>query len=173
MGLLAVDTRNDPTGYPHGEPAQRYRIREVLEPAGYGSRYQLRGTADPEYRLGRVVDRVTVVSVDPVNHRSYHALQEADQLFADLCTRLVQEACRWFYDPDWEPMTGVADIVLSDDDVRESIRRLDLGENKREADRIGKARYVLTDLPWAQQRALIEQLHALRREFGFEKLGPV
>jgi hypothetical protein len=166
-----VDTRNDPAGYPHGERPQRYRIREVLMPAVPRSRYQLRGTSDPDYALGPVVERVTVVSVDPVNHRVYHALQEADQFYADLCTRVVQEACRWFYDPDWEPMDGVADIRLTDDEVRESIERLDLGENKREADRTGKARYVLTDLPWPQQRALVEQLHALRREFGFEKLG--
>lgn len=167
-----MDTRNDPAGYPYGERPQRYRIRQVVQPGVLGSRYQLRGTADPDYRLGEVVERVTTVSVDPVNHRSYHALQEADQLFADLCTRTVQEACRWFYDDGWEPMKGVPDIQFTDDQVRESIERLDLGENKREADRIGKRRYVLTDLPWPQQRALVEQLYALRREFGFEKLGP-
>ena len=167
-----MDTRNDPEGYAYGERPQRYRIREIVHPVPWGSRYQLRGTIDPEYRLGGVVDRVTAVSVDPVNHRSYHALHEADQLFADLCTRIVQEACRWFTDDQWEPMPGVPDIVLTDGEVRESIHRLDLGENKREADRIGKARYVLTDLPWTQQRALVEQLYALRREFGFEKLGP-
>lgn len=167
-----MDTRNDPAGYPYGERPQRYRIRQVLHPAVLGSRYQLRGTADPEYRLGDVVERVTTVSVDPVNHRSYHALQEADQLYADLCTRVVQEACRWFYDPEAQALKGVPDIQLTDDQVRESIERLDLGENKREADRIGKQRYVLTDLPWTQQRALVEQLYALRREFAFEKLGP-
>lgn len=167
-----MDPRNDPEGYPHGERPQRYRIREVLMPSVPRSRYQLRGTSDPDYALGPVVERNTVVSVDPVNHRAYHALQEADQLFADLCTRLVQDACRWFYDPAWKPLKGVDDMVLTDEQVRESIERLDLGENKREADRTGKARFVLTDLPWPQQRALVEQLYALRREFGFEKLGP-
>ena len=172
MGLLIVDTRNDPAGYALTERPQSYRIREVVAPPTFGSRYQLRGSVDPDYRLGDVVDRVTLVAIDPVNHRAYHSLQEADQLYADLCTRLVQEACRWFYDRDWQPMAGVPEIVLTDDEVRESIERLDLGENKREADRIGKARYVLTDLPWQQQRALVERLHDLRRQFAFEKLGP-
>lgn len=168
----AMDTRNDPAGYAERERPQRYRIREVLQPRVIGGRYQLRGTEDGPYELGACVERVTVVSMDPVNHRHYHALQEADQLFADLCTRLVQEACRWFYDEQWESLPGVPDLVLTDEQVRTSIERLDLGENKREADRVGKVRYVLTDLPWQRQRALIEQLYALRREFGFEKLGP-
>ena len=60
---------------------------------------------------------------------------------------------------------------LADALVRESIQNLDLGENKREADRTAKPRYVLSDLPWSEQRALIERLYALRREFQFEKLG--
>ena len=168
-----LDPRNDPGGYVAGEPPQRYRIREILRPQPFGTRYEIRGSVDPEYELGDVVERVTSVATDPVNHMSYHSLQEADQLYADLCARTIQEACRWFYDPTWEPMAGVMDIVLTDDQVRDSIRTLDLGENKREADRMGKERYVLSDLPWVRQRALIEQLYALRREFAFEKLGPV
>lgn len=167
------DDRNDPAGYEADEPPYRYCIREVLSPKPFGSRYQLRGTVDPEYVLGDVVERVTNLAYDTKNHKWYHGLQEDDQLYADLCTRVVQEACRWFYDPTWTPMPGVADIVLTDDEVRASVTKLDLGENKREADRIDKPRYVLTDLPWVRQRALIEQLYALRREFAFEKLGPV
>lgn len=171
MGLLDIDPRNDPGGYPANEPPQRYRIREVVSPQAPTVRYMIRGTDDPEYRLGPVREHLTTIAFDPVNHRFYHALAESDQLFADLCARVVQEACRWFFDPGWEPMTGVQDITLTDGQVRESIRKLDLGENKREADRAGKQRFVLSDLPWSRQRALIERLYALRREFGFEKLG--
>ena len=174
MGLLTdVDPRNDPAGYPPSEPPQRYRIREVVRPRPFGARYQLRGSHDPEYELGDVVERVTSVSFDTVNHAYYHSLHEADQLYADLCARITQEACRYFYDPTWEPMAGVDDIAISDDEVRESVRRLDLGENKREADRTFKPRFVLSDLPWAEQRALVERLYALRREFQFEKIGAV
>jgi hypothetical protein len=174
MGLLEdLDPRNDPAGYPATEPPQRYRIREVVRPRPFGARYQLRGTGDPEYELGNVVERMTSVSFDTINHAYYHALHEADQLYADLCSRTAQEACRWFYDPEWQPMPGVADIAITDDEVRESIRRLDLGENKREADRTFKPRFVLSELPWTEQRSLIERLYALRREFQFEKLGPV
>jgi len=168
-----VDARNDPHGYAAGESPQRYRIREVVRPRPFGARYQLRGSADPDYELGDVVERTTLVSFDSVTHSYYHSLSEPDQLFADLCARITQDACRWFYDRTWEPLEGVADIVISDEQVQEAIQNLDLGENKREADRTAKPRYVLSDLPWNEQRALIERLYALRRKFEFEKLGPV
>ena len=168
-----MDSRNDPAGYSQDDPPQRYRIRQVVRPAPFGTRYLIRGTTDPEYELGEVVERVTKTACDPVNGTYYHALQEADQLYADLCTREIQEACRWFYDPTWTPLAGVADIVLTDDQIRESIHTLDFGENKREADRMGKKRFALSALPWVRQRALIERLYRLRREFAFEKLGPV
>lgn len=173
MGLLAMDARNDPRGYTAGEPPQRYRIRDVVRPKPFGARYQLRGTFDPSYELGDVVERMTTVSFDTVTHSYFHALSDSDQLFADLCARLTQDACRWFYDRNWTPLGGVPDIAISDEQVREAIQNLDLGENKREADRTSKPRYVLSDLPWSEQRALIERLYALRREFQFEKLGPV
>lgn len=166
-----VDPRNDPAGYEIDEAPRRYRIRQVARPVPFGSRYQLRGSHDPAYELGEVVDRSTTVAYDSITHSYYHALAEQDQLYADLCTRVVQEACRWFYDRNWTPMPGVDDLLVSDEQVAESVRRLDLGENKREADRTGKPRYVLTDLPWAEQRSLVERLYALRREFAFEKLG--
>jgi hypothetical protein len=172
MGLLELDPRNDPLGYAVGEPPQRYRIREIVRPQSFDTRSQLRGSVDPEYELGDVIERFTVVTCDPLNHRYYHSLHESDQLFADLCARLIQEACRWFYDRTWEPLSGVPGVTMTDDDVREAIRRLDLGENKREADRAGKQRYALSDLPWNRQRALIERLYVLRQEFHFEKLGP-
>jgi hypothetical protein len=168
-----MDPRNAVEGYASNESPQRYRIAQVLRPQPYGTRYQLRGSTDPDYELGDVVERVTIVSLDPVSHTYFHSLQEADQLYADLCTRLIQEACQWFCDPAWTPLEGVADITMTDDQIREAIRTLDLGENKREADRVQKIRYVLSDLPWNRQRALIERLYALRREFRFEKLGPV
>ena len=168
-----MDGRNDPNGYDPGEQPQRYRIREVVRPNVVGSRYQIRGSVDPEYELGDVVERVTVPSHDPVTHRVHHALQEPDQLYADLCARRVQEACEWFYDPAWKPLAGVPDIVLTDDEIRTSIHTLNHGENKREGVRTSKPWYDLEALPWVRQRALIEQLYALRREWGFQKLGPV
>lgn len=164
--------RNDPNGYEDDEKPQRYRIRLVLSPQPPPSAYELRGSADPDYELGEVVTRQTIVSKDPVTHRSHHSVHPDDQLYANLCTRLVQRACEYFYEPVWVPMLGAPDIRLTDDEVRESIHRLNLGENKREGVRTGKPWYDLERLPWRQQRALIEQLYAVRAKFAFEKFGP-
>lgn len=168
-----LDPRNDPHGYDPGEIPQRYRIRERISPVTYGTRYELRGGKTPPYELGEVVERKTFPATDPITHRIHHALDERDQLYADLCAELVQEACEWFYTPTWQPLEGVDHIRLTDDQIRDSIRTLDLGENSREAVRMAKPRYVLTELPWVRQRALIERLYALRERFAFEKLGPV
>ncbi len=165
-----VDARNDPAGYEKDEQPRRYRIRAVVSPVSFGERYQIRGALDPPYELGEVVERETVVTQDPPNHRFYHSLAKEDQLYADLCTRIIQRACEYFYKKDWVPLLGAPDIRLTDAEVRESISRLDLGENAREAVRTSKPRYVLTDLPWQQQRALVEQLYALRAKWSFEKL---
>ena len=164
--------RNDPAGYESVEPPQRYRIREVLG-SPIGSRYQLRGFTDPEYTLGEVVERQTSPTFDQVTKRYHHALNERDQFYADLCTRLVQRACGWFYDAEWVPLLGAPDIRMTDDQVQTSIFRLNHGENEREGVRMGKPWYDLEKLPWKYQRALVEQLYALRAKFAFEKLGPI
>lgn len=178
--MTNVDPRNDPDGYALDEPPQRYLIRRVaaggLAAMGIngtpGSRYQIRGTVDPAYQLGEVEEHQTVVTFDGKVKRWFHALAEEDQLYADLCTRIIQRSCGYFFDKDWAP-TPHAGVVVTDAQVRESIWRLDLGENRREALRTGKPRYVLTDLPWHEQRGLIMALYNLRQEWGFEKLGPV
>lgn len=108
--------------------------------------------------------------------RWFHALAPQDQLFADRYADLLQQAATYFYSPEeiYQPMAGVPDVVVSDDDVRERIRRIDGGENTREAVRYrgsDEARYPFCDLPFEQQRALIEQIESLKREWSFELLG--
>jgi hypothetical protein len=166
-----MDGRNDPGGYDKGEAPRRYRIRCVIKGNPEGVSQALRGTTPPEYELGEVVEHQTTVTFDAKYQRYYHSLSSADRLFADLTVRIVQRACGYFYDKDWVPMPGVPDIVLTDAEVQTSIDNLDHGENEREAVRSNRLRYVLSDLPWDQQRALVENIYALRREFGFEKLG--
>lgn len=178
FGNTVLDQRNDPAGYPPGETPQRYRIRKVVRGgldsmSGSGAyRYQLRGTTDPEYVLGDVEEHQTIVTFDPHLRTFFHGLAPEDQLYADLCTRLVQRACSYFYDMNWTPMPHTT-ATVSDQQVHDSIHTLDLGENRREALRMDKPRWDLTKLPWQEQRALVMALYALRDEWGFEKLGPV
>ena len=98
--------------------------------------------------------------------RWFHALAPQDQLFADRYADLLQQAATYLYAPDaiYEPLEGVRDVVVSDDDVRERIRRIDGGENTREAVRYrgsDEARYPFGDLPFDQQRALVERIDEL------------
>jgi hypothetical protein len=112
---------------------------------------------------------------DYERQRYYHSLHVEDQPFADAIVALVQQACAYFFATDdaYEPLAGVGDVVVSDGEVRARIERLDGGENTREAARTRLSRYPLTDLPFDQQRALVEQIEVLKREWQFEILGPV
>ena len=166
-----IDPRNGPAGYTTGEPPQRYLIRCITS-GPIGVRAALRGTTDPAYTLGALVEHQTEPAFDYTTQRWHHALASDDQLYADLCVRLVQRSCEYFYEKDWVQMVGAPDIVVTDNEVRASIRTLDLGENTREAVRTRSPRFVLTDLPWRQQRALVEQLWALREKWRFRRLGP-
>ena len=109
------------------------------------------------------------------NHKSYfHELAVEDQWFANAITDLVQQACGYFYKKeDYVPMVGVFSTIISDADVAARIHRLDYGENFREADRTKMARYPLSDLPFDQQRALVEQIEDLKRVVGFAIIGPI
>ena len=142
-----------PKGFEANPPPVRYRI------AG----------AD-----GALVERETERAFDAGRQRHYHALHVQDQHFGDAVTALVQQACGYFYAPDetYAPLAGVADVVVPDDDVRARIERLDGGENTREAERTQLRRYPLAELPFDQQRALVEQIEALKRVWRFEILGP-
>ena len=156
---------SQPEGVPRNSRPIHYRILD-------------RGT-------GESVDRFTQVSYDHYTESTHHALDEHDQHVADHTSRLIQRACRYFYEPDetYVPREGVDDIVVSDDEVRDRINRLENGENRRESigynEREARTGLVwpldyfrLSDLPWDQQRALVEQLLAYRRECGFEIVGP-
>lgn len=147
---------------------------------------------------GEVVERMTQPERDPLSGRYHHALHPVDQPFADAVTEWIQRVCAYFYAPDaplerpvvhyvgfgapvqavetvpaYEPIGGVPDVVLTDAEVAARIARLDAGENTREALRAGKGRYPLTELPFDQQRALIEQIEWLKQEWRFEILGAV
>jgi len=141
------------------------------EPDGFASnppaiRYRIRGPA------GGVLERETERAFDSGRQRYFHSLHLEDQPFADAIVDLVQQACAYFHVGDgYQPLPGVSGVVVSDDEVRARIERLDRGENTREAERSGLGRYPLTDLPFGQQRALVEQIEALKREWQFEILG--
>ena len=143
----------DPEGFEANPPPVRYRILG----------------AD-----GVLVERETEPAFDTGRRRHYHALRPQDQPFADAITALVQRACAYFYagDETYTPLEGVADVVVPDADVRTRIERLDGGENTREAERTHLRSYPLAALPFDQQRALVEQIEALKRAWQFEILGP-
>ena len=138
-------------------------------PEGYAVR-----PAPVRYRLSGVVYQ-TVPAVDPVTHRWHHALAPETRVLAIAVRELVQRACGYFYEPDatYVPLPGVQGVVVSDDEVRERVRRLDLGENLREAVRTSMRRYPLQELPWDQQRALVEGIEEVKRVLGFELIGEV
>lgn len=143
----------EPEGYASGEtPRVRYRILDKAK--------------------GEVVERVTGSMYDTGTQRFHLEFDSRDQAFADEMALMVQRCCSYFYSKDgYEPMQGWAESRVADDEVRERIRRLDGGENTREARRSRKARYPLTELPWAQQRALIEQIDRIKHEWSFEWVG--
>jgi len=146
----------EPEGYETRPPAVRYRIRSTR---------------------GKIEEHRTVPTQDPhIGDRWFHALAPQDQLFADRYADLLQQAATYFYAPDelYQPLEGVPDVVISDDEVRDRIRRIDGGENTREATRYrgtAEARYPFAELPFEQQRALVEHIEALKREWSFELLG--
>lgn len=146
----------DPHGFEQRPPAVRYRIRTPR---------------------GKIEEHRTVPTQDPhIFDRWFHALAPQDQLFADRYADLLQRAASYFYAPDevYRPLDGVPEVVVSDVEVHERIRRIDGGENTREATRYRgspDARYPFQELPFDQQRALVEQIEALKREWEFELLG--
>lgn len=148
------NTWAQPDGYAAPPPPVRYRVRA---------------------EDGRVVERQTSVAFDATRSRYYHSLAPQDQPFADSLVALIQRACAYFYasDDEYAPLEGVRDIRVSDREVLERIERLERGENVREAERTGQKYYPLTELPFDQQRALIEQIEALKQKWGFEILGEV
>ena len=142
------------------------------EPKGFGEyptpvRYRILGPN------GALFERETERAFDAGRQRYYHALDPQDQPFADAITALVQQACTYFYagDETYAPLEGVTDVVVPDAEVRARIERLDGGENTREAERTQLRRYPLTDLPFDQQRALVEQIEVLKRAWQFEIVG--
>jgi hypothetical protein len=124
---------------------------------------------------GSVVTRMTSLAPDGAvrGGRYYHSLDNEDLHLARRAASLLQRACGYFYLPgdQYEPLTGVDDIRVTDDEVRERIRRIDLGESSREAERVQRQRYPVSELPWDQQRALVEQITRLYRDWQFEWVG--
>ena len=143
------------------------------EPEGYKEKPPVVAYRILDRDSGEVVIRQTTATEDP--HRrgaSYLAFDGRDQVFADEIIALVQRVCSFFYQKDdYAPMGGWEPSTASDDEVKARIRRLNLGENTREAERVGRHAYPLDELPWAQQRALIEQIDRLKAKWQFEIVG--
>ena len=152
--MAAANRWAEPEGFADDPPRIRYRIRDSA---------------------GAIVERVTSVAFDSGRRRYYHSLAPFDQPFADEIVALVQRAAAYFSasGEDYEPLEGVADVRVGDDEVRTRIARLERGENVREAERTGLDHYPLSELPFEQQRALVEQVEALKQRWGFEILGEV
>lgn len=144
-----------PEGYePATAPHVKYRIRDHVS--------------------GQVVERLAGQASDNAvrGGRFFLSLSTDDQPFANAITEIIQRACSYFR-TEWTPLDGVPDVIVTDDEVRARIARLDAGENAREAERMHLKRYPLTDLPWDQQRALVEQIERLKREWAFEIVGEI
>lgn len=152
----------------------------VFAPSGKGYPNRLK------YRIinpttNKVEEHFTEVALDNYTKTYHHALAMADQWYGDKVAEIIQSACAYFYasDAEYVPLKGVRDIVVSDEEVRERIYRLNLGENVREA--IGHSArmhqhydfYPLDELPFLQQRALIEQLLDWKRQNQVEIIGEV
>lgn len=136
-------------------------------------------------------------TIPRLGFRHFRCLDPVDQKFADELAMLIQQACEYFYFPDeaeerpakpiswmgatsdsvvvpaYVPMEGIADVMVTDAEVLERVEALDKGENTREASRSGKQRYPLTELPFDQQRALIEQVEACKKRWSFSWIGEV
>lgn len=143
----------EPEGYERGQtPRVRYRILDKA--------------------TDKIVEHVTGSMYDTGTQHCHLEFDSRDQAFAYEISAAVQRVCAYFYQRDgYEPMAGWIEARVTDDEVRARIRRLDLGENTREARRTAKRRYPLTELPWAQQRALIEQIDRIKHEWRFEWVG--
>lgn len=146
---------SQPEGYEEYPKAVRYLIREC----------------DKDGEPGEIIERKTGIAFDSPLRAYFHSLDSRDQHIADRVTDFIQRACSYFYADEWERLEGVPEVVISDDDVRERIRRIEQGENRREAMRTDKEYYHLTELPWQQQRALIEQIEAVKARWSFSILG--
>lgn len=130
----------------------------------------------------KVVDRFTHLMPNVYTFTNHHVLSIHDQEYAEAMAQLVQKACTYFFEPDgvYEPLLGVDGFSVSDDEIRTRINRLENGENMREA--IGysarieyperaKDWYKISELPWDQQRALVEQIEKIKRDWRFEIVG--
>ena len=118
-------------------------------------------------------ERMTSLAYDSGRERYYHSLAPHDQGFADALVELIQQACGYFSadDEGYEPLEGVSQARVTDDEVAARIARLEQGENVREAERTSKRFYPLSELPRDQQRALVQQIAALKQRWAFEILG--
>jgi len=121
---------------------------------------------------GKVEDRETEPTYDSTVRGWFHALAYGEQEFSIAIRDLVQQACGFFCKPDGEyvPLEGWNGCTLTDAEIMDRIHRIDSGENTREALRTNKRRYPLTELPWKQQRALIEQIERVKAEWKFERV---
>lgn len=161
IGLTVKNTWADPAGYEEAPTRIRYQIRD--------------------YASGKVEERETEIMRDSVVGRWFHSLHFSDQHFGNAIAHLTQMACAYFYEADdskYEPLKGMADIRISDAEIRARIDRMNRGENLREALRVQRGQlskksgwYPLDQLPFAQQRALVEQIEALKRDWQFVILG--
>ena len=142
----------EPDGYDAEPPRVRYRIRDAS---------------------GATVERATSVAYDSKRKRYFHSLAAFDQPFADGIVDLIQAACAYFHAPEGEyaPIEGVEQIRISDDEVRARIARLEQGENVREAERTSLEYYPIGELPFDQQRALIERIEEHKQHWQFEIIG--
>lgn len=141
------------------------------DPAGFESR------PNPvKYRIrygDNVVERFTQQAIDPITKRWHHSLNANDHAMSLEIRSFIQQACSYYYADaeNYTPLQSLPWIEISDEEVRARIDRLNRGENMREAVRTHSAQYPFDELPWDQQRALIEQIEAVKQRWGFEIVG--
>jgi len=74
-------------------------------------------------------------------------------------------------DGEYAPIDGVEHIRIRDEEVSARIARLEQGENVREAERTSLEYYPIAELPFDQQRALIERIEKHKQRWQFEIIG--
>lgn len=120
----------------------------------------------PRYRIKRNGE---LVEVSARHSDRGWALRDEDHLFAEAVAFEIEKACIYFHKPEAEYPFNPEFSVLTQEEVRARVFRLDQGEHKREAK---NKRFPLCELPIEWQVALIANLDQLAFEHGFEKLEP-
>jgi hypothetical protein len=146
-------------------------------PPQYYNELERRAREQTEASTGRVSRRYrirrgdTIVEVNSRPTGSGWAFETQDQPFAQAIIDEIEDACRYFWQRPVPDYFGCPEVEgISDDDIERRVKGFDTGENTREARRTMKKQFALTDLPKDRQRALVERIERIKRQYEFSWL---